>query len=310
MKPREKLLAAAVAALIGLMFLNSLFDRLGQQITLRTSTLRGLQQNLSDLEMTEHQGKWAMDRLSEWRTRSLPYDPDEPGIASSLYQAWLADEMQTAALSDISFGPGTTLDANANGTTLNYRVTAAGSLADLVKFLDAFYRAPFLHQIDTLSAVPSSGGKELKLTFGIRALALRDADLSDELPAGESPLLAKESVKDYLETIVGRDMFQAYRPPPEPRPEPVVRATRERPKPKPFDDATKAQITGIVENRGQLQVWILVRTTGDRLALHAGENFKVGLMEGKVVAIRPREITIEVGGEQLDVELGGFLRAG
>jgi hypothetical protein len=90
----------------------------------------------------------------------------------------------------------------------------------------------------------------------------------------------------------------------------VTTTAAARPEPPAFDDAKHAYVTGIVQVDGRLQAWITVRTTGEVLRLFEGDPVKVGLLEGKIVAIGPRMLVLESGEEQTRVELGKNLREG
>jgi len=66
-------------------------------------------------------------------------------------------------------------------------------------------------------------------------------------------------------------------------------------------------VTAIVEVDGQRQVWLELRTTGERPRLRKGERLKAGSFDGVVAAIRPLEVDFRAGGQLYTVELGRSL---
>lgn len=65
------------------------------------------------------------------------------------------------------------------------------------------------------------------------------------------------------------------------------------PKPK-FQHATETRITGIVKDvTGNWQVWIKVRTTGERFTLNENETFELDETTWKVSKIEPNQVTFE-----------------
>ena len=58
-----------------------------------------------------------------------------------------------------------------------------------------------------------------------------------------------------------------------------------------------------------MQAWINVRTTGETLRVHEGDDVKVGALKGKVESIEPRLLVIKTDDEKpLRVQLGHSLR--
>ena len=83
----------------------------------------------------------------------------------------------------------------------------------------------------------------------------------------------------------------------------VVKAKPVPPKPKPkpeFIHAKETRITGITRlPNGQWQVWIKVRTTGEKHKLAVGESFKLDKHEWTVESIQPHSAVFQVDGKQL-----------
>jgi len=81
----------------------------------------------------------------------------------------------------------------------------------------------------------------------------------------------------------------------------VVKAPPPRPKPKPdFIHAKETRITGITRlSNGQWQVWVKVRTTGEKYKLLVGDSFKLDKLEWTVESIQPHGAVFQVDGKQL-----------
>ena len=83
----------------------------------------------------------------------------------------------------------------------------------------------------------------------------------------------------------------------------VVKAKPVPPKPKPkpeFIHAKETRITGITRlPNGQWQVWVKVRTTGEKYKLAVGDSFKLDKLEWTVESIQPHSAVFQVDGKQL-----------
>ena len=66
----------------------------------------------------------------------------------------------------------------------------------------------------------------------------------------------------------------------------------------------ETRITAIVRDRlGDWQVWINVRTTGERFKLKEGDSFELDKKKWLVEEIRPDDVVFRVDNNQLTVEL-------
>jgi hypothetical protein len=84
--------------------------------------------------------------------------------------------------------------------------------------------------------------------------------------------------------------------------EPRVVKPVEKPAPA-FLNAKETRITAIVRDRsGDWQVWINVRTTGERFKLKEGDSFDLDKKKWFVVEIRPDDVVFRVDNNQLTVE--------
>jgi hypothetical protein len=90
-----------------------------------------------------------------------------------------------------------------------------------------------------------------------------------------------------------------------------VRRETTTPAPPPrFDDAELAKFTGSVEAGKGQEAWIRVFTTGETLHLYAGDEVKVGTLEGEIELVDQRWLILKIGDKRYRVALGESLRSG
>jgi hypothetical protein len=304
MTQREKILAAVVLAVLLLLGSKGLWGRYRDLVDQRQQELHTAQQQLADANVGLRRGQRALERLAAWQRQSLPADRES---ARSLYRTWLVERCEQAGLAVDDVQPSQRSISTAAQTAIGYTLIARGTVKSTITLLYEFYRSTMLHQITRLQIRPAGDASQLSVTLTVEALILPGATHAEQLPTGVSDRLAKASVEEYIESIVGRNLVAVYRPP---RPDPPPRtAGQERPPPQ-FDAAKHAYVTGIVQVNGRLQAWITVRTTGEVLRLFEGDALKVGLLDGHIVSIAPRMIVLECDDKQLQVSLGENLRDG
>src|SRR5262249_8287846 len=140
------------------------------------------------------------------------------------------------------------------------------------------------------------------VTIDIDALLLPTADRTETLASGKLDKLALGDEKAYQKAIVDRKLFSEYEPP-------KAQARAEAPRPKNSVDMAKfATVTGIIEEDDEPQIWVLVKTTGEMLKLHEGEDFAVGDIKCKVLKIGVRSAVITAEGKTVKVAVGDNLR--
>jgi hypothetical protein len=168
-----------------------------------------------------------------------------------------------------------------------------------------------LHLIRDLSLQPLSKSSDLQVTASVEALVLSEADRADKLTTTTGARLDEKRAAAESKTVLDRNLFAAYVPPPPPRP-PVqpVKPTPPPPKPPVFDTAKYAFLTSIVSVDSEPEAWLLVRTTNELLKLRTGDAIKVGQFEGKLVRIGANEIEVERDGKRRTIALGKSLEPG
>ena len=185
-------------------------------------------------------------------------------------------------------------------------IEARGTLAALTKFLYEFYRSDQLQQITKLQLTAKPGARELQIHLQCRGAdpARRHAQRQPArrqigpAQAGQRRRIRKEHRRPRPVQAIHATASAAADRPHAPRP----------PAPK-FDEASQAYVTGILGPPVNLQAWITVRTTGEVLRVHTGDDVKVGEFKGKVESISPLMIVIKTEDDkQLRVKLGSSLR--
>ncbi|HEX5471746.1 MAG TPA: hypothetical protein VFW73_07650 [Lacipirellulaceae bacterium] len=305
MNQREKLLALAVGALAVLWAGNYYFGLYTHALHARQAQRDAAETRLQAAENKVRTGRNAVKQMEAWNKRSLPADKDK---ALSIYKAWLLGKAKDAGLVVKDINPLTATATNSNAfTAIKYNMAANGSLSSVTGMLYELYRSPQLQQITRLQLTRPTGASDLSISMDVEALSLRGAVATDKLPEGDSKRLKLASAEDYKKSLAERDLVSAYMPP---RPPSPVREHHEPP-PKPkFDDSEFAMFSGVVSSGKGMQAWILVRTTGETLHLVAGDDVKVGALEGKIVSVEPRSLVYSTGDKKFRVALGDSLRKG
>ena len=141
--------------------------------------------------------------------------------------------------------------------------------------------------VEAAKLVPASGKRSARLTVpGQKA-----GEYHFKLKVTDSGFPPKENFTDVKVTFKDKVV---------PRPKP-----KEKEKP-PFIHATETRITGITRlTSGDWQVWIKVRTTGEKYKLLVGDSFKLDKNEWVVESIQPHSAVFLAEGKQLKFKPGG-----
>src|SRR5688500_18192984 len=86
MQRRERLLAAAVGALLALVVINWLFGKVRTGFSERDAQREVKEGEIREKQNREKRAKQAAQQLAHWEHRSLPSDKE---LARTLYQNWL-----------------------------------------------------------------------------------------------------------------------------------------------------------------------------------------------------------------------------
>ncbi|MEN1679206.1 MAG: hypothetical protein AAGJ46_06405 [Planctomycetota bacterium] len=307
MTSRERNLAIGVAALLAAWGLWNAFGWYQGAVETGRQAVTDAQDRLDTARKKQREVLAAVERLEAYQQQSLPADPQ---VAQQEYTAWLIDQLEAA---ELDFQDVALTDKRPQGeafTSLGYTATATGTLEQVTRLLHAFYDSPLLHKMTRLQLVPI-GNNRLRATLGVQALVVAGADRKEGVPEGGSGRPRLGGAEAYLASLGDRNLFKPYVPPPPPRPptppRPVVKRSPPPPPPK-FDDAAHAYVTGIVGAGDRLKAWITVRTTGEVLRLGAGDELKVGLIDGRVESVAGKRMIYSADGARYATPLGSHLR--
>jgi hypothetical protein len=318
MKPREKMLAIAVGAVVALFVLKWGYDFVADMFQSRDAAIADRTARKEKDETTIRAGDAADRRMKNWQARSLPTN-SERGRAD--YQSWLV-----GLASKYLKNPSVTRENSMIEKGVTPRGVAASKdkdkpldekyrfhikadsdlkMSGLVEFLYDFYASNHLQTIRNLSLTPDKD--KLTVSLDVEAMMLPAAERKDDLLNKSLPALARGDLSAYKKLVGGRDLFVkgGYVPPQQPRgPGPTP------PSPPPFDIARYTKVTAIKSVNGEPEIDVNVRTTGQQFAgLKKDAEFKVGDSTYKVLEIGAYDAVLLVDGkDRKHVRLGDMLR--
>jgi hypothetical protein len=183
----------------------------------RSRTIGRIKSEIAEKEARRDQILADKPKLELWRKQSLPADV---GLARMDYEKYLQKLFKESGFEGTTIIPGkldsrtaTTVPGKKEQsfTPLTFTVEVNGELADLVEFLEHFYRTPLLHEIKSMSIsrpinnLPTQAGpagprfqqqpkNQLNVKMSIEALILHDADKRNELLPGVDRRLAAADI--------------------------------------------------------------------------------------------------------------------
>ena len=295
MQHRELLLAKITGAVAVIAIGQFAYSFVQGSFEDRQTQIDALRQEIDNKDSIVLRGKRAQKRLKEWEHRSLPADLDQ---ARSLYQNWLANQVEKIRLGKAEVTSGPAMPRLGIYNRLPFTVRGSGSLDQITTLLYEFYKADHLHQIQRLSLTPISAGpdprgpSQFDLTLSIEALVLPGADRRDKLNDAASERLAWKELEDYRKPIAARNLFAPY-------------AARRN-----VDESQDAYVSAVLTKDGRPQAWLNLRSSGRTLKLSEGDKLDVGSLHCTVTRIQEQAIEIETDGKRRRVALGKSLAEG
>jgi len=299
MQKREKVLLACVVGLLGVVGLFYLYGLMADSFDQRDQQISALESEIRGKQLQVLKGKKSAQRLAEYNARSLP---SETALARSLYQNWLIGLIDKIGLACGITSQEPQVQRNSY-SRLSFTISGQGTLPQIVQLLHAFYSSGYLHQVRLLNIERLEDGK-FELLFAVEALSLPDATERERLPKAK-PQVVLADLAEYQTTFMQRNIFAPYT-----APEAVqVAEVQPRPAPKPTFDAAKfTTVSAILHFKGQPQVWLNNRTTGEVLRLGVGSAFEVGNIRGTIERIGLRDVDVLADGRRWTLALGANLR--
>ena len=245
-----------------------------------------------DIETVEDlvmRGVDAGDRLEIYEQMSLPFNVE---IARSRYQDWLHDLVEQNSLRQSTVEVGmpasvTVKDGDKKREAFKryaFTVSAVGSLEQVTSFLYDFYRAGYLHKLNTVS-FSKAGGQQFNMSIAGEALGIATCLRERELPTVTANRLAKSDFDAY-EGIVRRNIFSRE-----------VGATLKM-----------VSLTSVTYDKsGMPEAWFKVGKARATKKTQRGVKFSVSIHEIEVIDIQPRSVLLLVDGAVTEIMLGQSL---
>jgi hypothetical protein len=208
MNPREKLIAAVIGVVIaGVVAWFAASSYFGQ-VAFKESQLQKLTSDVKKRSLDQRKAQQASKRLADYEQRSLPPDAE---LAKTLYEQWLlqiGSEVQPKlAVTVVAKVPAAPVKNTFS--RLNFAVTTAGELPQIVDLLYRIQRVDWLHRIDTLTLVPRNDSRKIDATLSISALSVRTAPTTNELAEVVGEKYKQTELAYYLDPIANRNFFGA-----------------------------------------------------------------------------------------------------
>ncbi|MBX7165151.1 MAG: hypothetical protein K1X74_02265 [Pirellulales bacterium] len=282
MQKREKILAGLVGVTLLVAVGPSVFDTVLQQpLDQRRDKIAKLENDIAKKTRLIDRAKAANRRLQAWEEQSLPTDTAR---ARSAYQNWLLELVENAGFGRPNVDSGEIVNKPGTYAKIPFTVRAQGTLEQLTRFLHAFYSADHLHQIQRLGIMPISHSNDLELSLAIEALVLPGGSRKEQLNRKPSNRLVGTTMDDY-EPILRRNLFGEGGA-------------------SSFDAADYAFLTAILDVNGAPEAWLTLRTTGEVLKLHEGDEFEVGQFRGRIAEVLSQDIVVKSDDERWLLTLG------
>jgi hypothetical protein len=177
MTKREKILAGLVGGVLLIVGLQYGFSKYRSAVKTREAKVDRVKIQVMERENLQLEGAMAQARMGEHIDRSLPSDLE---TAKSLYNQFLSQLLDDVKLSGVSAKPTGSIGVPDLYTQLNFNVSGAGKLEQIVELLHKFHSKNYLHRIQTMSVRKQRSGV-LNISMDVQVLALQDA-LPDATP--------------------------------------------------------------------------------------------------------------------------------
>ena len=311
MNPRHKVL---LGVLLGLVLLwqggGAISDVVFKPIRERQARLRDLQDNHERKSVQRGEVLAALRDLKNWKARSLP--PDSL-IASTLYQHWLIELAAKTGITDVTVTPNRTVQQGETYHTIPLTVRARATISTLCDFLLEFQRRNLLHKVArmTLESRRSERGA-LEVTLEVEGLSLNGTPQRTTLfLPGQEQAVAVEfqnRKRSEFNRLSEKNIFEKYRPAEKPPDPPqVAKAAAPLPADK-FDAAEHVYLIGRIDGPRGPEAWLYDRAENARQIVHVNDSFDVAGLKGRVLAIEPDSILLEVAGQKWHLDYGRNLR--
>lgn len=212
MNKRERMLAIAVGAMLGIFGLWYLYDWMLSGLDAREKELARIQKQVNEKDLIVRRGQKASQQLVRYEAQSLPNNIER---AQSLYQKWLLDLVQRHKLTDSNVTAVASSRANNRiYHQFTFSLKGRASLAQATRLLHEFYSADRLHRLRRVRLKPVPDSSLIDVDMVIEVLALTTAPDAKELKNAPSDRLLHGTADNYVKAITERNIFgPAHLPP-------------------------------------------------------------------------------------------------
>jgi hypothetical protein len=190
-------------------------------------------------------------------------------------------------------------------------IKARGTLGQVTELLYEFQKSGLLMNITNLrmEAPRRESDPSLKVEIAVDAMSLLSSPPRTTMwvdgkvpgPLSETRIAERET----LEKISQKNLFvRTYNGPPRPPEPPPAPPPPPPPTPPAPSTAEYVYLVGSVIRNGVPDAFLYDRSSNQQTVLKRGGNFKAGGVEGKVVEIADKSVTLLVGEDEFRLELG------
>lgn len=204
MSKREKLLAAGVASIAGLLGGNYAINTVRSGFDEQQAKIDRTKSNIEKLEDVIFQGKLNAKKIDGIREKSLPSDPER---VLSTYTTWLTEVGEEVGIQGLFVGKYGSPKPKDAFTEYAFVLKGKCRTDQVIELLAEYYDQDFLHTIESLQMNPVARERDLfELELRSRALALKDAP-KEVTPSEEPSGRLKMDVDKYKDVILARNPF-------------------------------------------------------------------------------------------------------
>lgn len=206
------LVACGVVFFVGQRVMSSFNDQLAD--------IEGLESDTANLFTANQLAERKARRLQDYEARALPYNREE---ARRVYQKWLLDlAIEEVALTGVTVSPGSELLKKLGKEEVyrqfSFTMLGEGTLEQLTRFMYRFHESNLVHRVASMRVTPIKDSKNLKITMRVEALSLPGAPSNKELKEHAGDELQLETLAEYNNVILERNLFGPQNNPPSFRP--------------------------------------------------------------------------------------------
>ncbi|MCY2967969.1 MAG: hypothetical protein NT069_30795 [Planctomycetota bacterium] len=313
MNNRQKWMLGGLAAVIAVWQVPGMVDSMVfAPASTRQDQIDTLQQEVTRKEKDRQRQRKGVKQMAELGKRSLPPDPI---IAEAVFQNWLTDTATGVKLTNVVVDRPRADNQKKENTYFLVRgeVNGNGTLGQVAELLHELQKSGLLMKVTSLrmDAPRREADPNLKIKLQVEAMALLSSPVRTTMwvdgtapgPLSETKLAGPET----FEAISKKNLFvRGYNGPPKAAEPPPTTPPAPPPPPPPTTPSTAEYVylVGSVIRNGVSDAFLYDRSSNKQTVLKRGADFKAGGMEGKVIEIADKSVTLRVGEDEFRLDLG------